>query len=334
MVIDIHAHILPQNTLQALRERQSEFPNVLLIENNDQYQLSFAGGKPTRPIMPKLRDAEPRAQWLRDQEIELQLPGGWLDSFGYELSADEGAAWSRFLNSQMLEATRDDPSLIPLATVPLQNGALAAQVLREAVAAGMPGAMIGTLPNGIGGNLDDPDLDPFWQVATELDVPVMVHPMYASGDDRLADYQMVNAVGRVTDVSIAIARLLFSGHLLKYDGLKVIASTGGGALPWMIGRLERNYAVHPGQFSDPVAGLHRLYFDSIVFRAESLRFLIDLVGVDRIMLGSDYPFPIGDLTPRGIIEMSGLSDEDIETIQWGNAAKVFKLQRNAIEAAS
>jgi len=333
MVIDIHAHILPQNTLRAFHDHSHEFPNVELIENDGQYQFKFADHKATRPIIPKLREATPRSQWLQDQEIELQLPGGWLDSFGYELAPDEGAAWSRFLNTQMLEATRDDPSLIPLATVPLQNGALAAEVLREAVAAGMPGAMVGTLPNGTGGNLDDRDLDPFWQTATELEVPIMVHPMYASGDDRLADYQMVNAVGRVTDVSIAISRLLFSGHLLKYDGVKIIASTGGGALPWMIGRLERNYAVHPGQFSDPVAGLHRLYFDSIVFRAETLRFLVDLVGVDRIMLGSDYPFPIGDLNPRGVIEISGLDEEDVSAIQWGNAARLFKLQRNAMEAA-
>ncbi len=327
MVIDIHAHILPHGTIESLAQRANDFPNVAVIRNGDEYRLRFAGGIPTRPIMAKLREPEPRRQWLKDQDIEVQLPGGWLDSFGYELADDEGAAWSRFLNEQMLAATSNDATLIPLATVPMQNGALAAEVLREAVAAGMPGAMIGTLPRGDGGNLDDPDLDPFWRTATELQVPIMIHPMYASGDTRLSDYEMVNAVGRVTDVSVAISRLLFSGHLLNYDGLKIIASTGGGALPWMIGRLERNHAVHPNRFADPVASLHRLYFDSIVFRAEALRFLVDLVGVDRVMLGSDYPFPIGDLTPRGVIENSGFNAEEIDAMQWANAARLFNLTR-------
>lgn len=336
MVIDIHAHILPHSTITNLMQRADEFPNVAVIRKENEYRLRFAGGIPTRPIMAKLREPEPRRLWLRDQDIEVQLPGGWLDSFGYELADDEGAAWSRFLNQQMLEATRDDATLIPLATVPLQNGQLAAEVLREAVESGMPGAMIGTLPKGDGGNLDDPQLDPFWRAATELAVPIIIHPMYASGDARLTDYEMVNAVGRVTDVSIAISRLLFSGHLLNYDGLKIIASTGGGALPWMIGRLERNHTVHPNRFSDPVASLHKLYFDSIVFRAEALRFLVDLVGVDRVMLGSDYPFPIGDLTPRGVIENSGFNTEEVDAMQWANAARLFKLTRaqssNAVSA--
>lgn len=335
MVIDIHAHILPENAVTRLREEPDRFPGVRLDECDGECRLSFAGGEPTRPIMSKLRESGPRQQWLKDQDIEVQLPGGWLDSFGYQLSSDEGADWSRFLNSQMLEATKADATLIPLATVPLQNGVLAAEVLREAVASGMPGAMIGTLPNGDGGNLDDPDLDPFWQAATELKAPIIVHPMYATGDARLTDYQMVNAVGRVTDVSIAIARLLFSGHLLKYDGLKIVASTGGGALPWMLGRLERNHTVHPGKFSDPVASMHKLYFDSIVFRAEALRFLIELVGVDRVMLGSDYPFPIGDLTPRGVIESSELSSLEVDAIQWANAARLFSLTRaGSVDAVS
>lgn len=323
MIIDTHAHLLPQSTLEELKTRSGEFPGVALSENDGKFQLAFAGGKPTRPIMPNLRHDDPREKWMADNGIDLQLPGGWLDSFGYELEAGEGEAWSRFLNEGVLSATRNNPKLMPLATVPMQDGKRAAHVLRDAVAAGMPGAMIGTLPKGGHGNLDDPDLDPFWEAAAEIGLPIIIHPMFVTGDARLLDYQMVNAVGRVTDVSIAISRLLYAGTLLRYPNLKVVASTGGGALPWMLGRLERNKTVHPDDFADPVEGFHRLYFDAIVFRPNALNFLTDLVGVDRVMMGSDYPFPIGDLTPRDLIENSGYSDADVQAIMTGNAQRLF-----------
>ena len=323
MIIDTHAHLLPQSTLEALRNLAKDFPSVELIEKDEKFQLAFAGGKPTRPIMPKLRLFDPRQQFMAGTGIDLQLPGGWLDSFGYEIPAEEGVDWSRFLNEGMLADCRDRDGVIPLATVPLQSGKLAAQVLREAIKAGMPGAMIGTQPKGGHGNLDDPDLDPFWEMAAELRVPIIIHPMFGSGDARLDDMQMMNAVGRVTDVSIAISRMLFTGHLTRFDGLVVVASTGGGALPYMLGRLERNHKAFPDQVVDPVEQFHKLYFDSIVFQPDVLRFLTAKVGLERVMLGSDYPFPIGDQDPRKVIETAGYSEAEVEAMLTGNARRMF-----------
>ena len=323
MIIDTHAHLLPQSTLEALRNLAKDFPSVHLFEKDEKFQLVFAGGKPTRPIMPKLRLFDPRQQFMASTGIDLQLAGGWLDSFGYEIPAEEGADWSRFLNEGMLADCRDRDGVIPLATVPLQSGKLAAQVLREAIKAGMPGAMIGTQPKGGQGNLDDPDLDPFWEMAAELRVPIIIHPMFGSGDARLDDMQMMNAVGRVTDVSIAISRMLFTGHLTRFDGLVVVASTGGGALPYMLGRLERNHKAFPDQVVDPVEQFHKLYFDSIVFQPDVLQFLTAKVGVDQVMLGSDYPFPIGDQDPRKVIETAGYSEAEVEAMLTGNARRMF-----------
>ena len=323
MIIDTHAHILPQATLEAMSARASEFPSVKLIREDDKFQLAFNGGKPTRPIMPKLRLFDPRAKFMADTGVDLQLPGGWLDSFGYEIPAEEGADWSRFLNEGMLADCRDRDGVIPLATVPLQDGKLAAQVLREAVKAGMPGAMIGTQNKGTHGNLDDPDLDPFWEAAAELKTPIVIHPMFGSDDARLHDMQMMNAVGRVCDVSVSISRMLFTGHLTCFDGLVVVASTGGGALPYMLGRLERNHKAFPELVVDPVEQFHKLYFDSIVFQPDVLRFLTGKVGVDRVMLGSDYPFPIGDQEPRKVIETAGYSDAEVEAMLTGNARRLF-----------
>ena len=128
------------------------------------------------------------------------------------------------MNDFMLRAYADRSMITPLATVPLQNAKLAAQVLREAHAQGMPGAMIGTQRFGDSGNIDDADLDEFWAQAEELRMPIIVHPMFGSADARLHDFEMMNAVGRVNDVTIAISRMLFAGTLLRFPDLIVIAS--------------------------------------------------------------------------------------------------------------
>ena len=325
MIIDTHAHMLPQSTLEALRSESNNFPSINLIESEEKYQLSFNGEKPTRPVMPKLRMFLEREQFLLSNGIDLQISGGWLDSFGYEIEPEEGADWSRFLNEGMLTDCKGRDELVPLATVPMQSGKLAAKVLQEAVKAGMPGAMIGTQPHGGYGNLDDPDLDEFWEIAAELQVPIVIHPMFGSDDARLHDMQMMNAVGRVCDVSVAISRMLFKGHLTRYDGLTIIASTGGGALPYMLGRLERNFKAFPDLVGDPVQEFHKLYFDSIVFQPDILQFLSKKVGIEKIMLGSDYPFPIGDQEPRSVIEKAGFSESDQELMLTGNARKLFRL---------
>ena len=325
MIIDTHAHMLPQSTLEALRSESKNFPSINLIESVEKYQLSFNGEKPTRPIMPKLRMFLEREQFLLNNAIDLQISGGWLDSFGYEIEPEEGADWSRFLNEGMLTDCKGRDELVPLATVPMQSGKLAAKVLQEAVKAGMPGAMIGTQPHGGYGNLDDPDLDEFWEIAAEMQVPIVIHPMFGSDDARLHDMQMMNAVGRVCDVSVAISRMLFKGHLTRYDGLTIVASTGGGALPYMLGRLERNFKAFPDLVGDPVQEFHKLYFDSIVFQPDILQFLSKKVGVEKIMLGSDYPFPIGDQEPRSVIDKAGFSESDQELMLTGNARKLFRL---------
>jgi len=325
VVIDIHAHCLPGALLDAARTESTHFPNIEFIEKDGATSLAFAGRPPTRPISSKLQNQQARIEWMEKQGVHHQTPGGWLDAFGYELPPEEGADWSRFTNEQTLSACKQLTGVTPLATVPLQDGTLAGAVLREAVSAGMPGAMIGTQPFGDHGNLDDPNLDPFWETAAELGIPIIVHPMFGSADARLKDYEMMNAVGRVCDVSIGLARMLFSGHLLRFDGLVLIASTGGGALPYMLGRLARNHLAFPGRFADPEEGFSRLYFDSIVFQTDTLRFLAKKVGVERIMLGSDYPFPIGDPSPRTVIETAGFSPQEVNLMLNGVAKELFRL---------
>jgi aminocarboxymuconate-semialdehyde decarboxylase len=326
VIVDTHAHYVPQAMLDALKARIGAFKNIELTHQGEAWKLAFAGGQPTRPISPGLRDREKRRQWMQSNGIDCQVCGGWLDSFGYELPPDEGAAWSRFLNEHLMAATEGHKHLGALATVPLQNGKLAAEVLREAVKAGFPGAMIGTQPNGSSGNLDDPDLDPFWEAASELRATLYLHPMFGCGDARLNDYDMINAVGRGVDTTTAISRLLFSGHFLKYSGMTMVLSHGGGAIPYMMGRLERNGAIHPGEYASVADGFRRLYFDSVLFDPATLAFLVGKVGAGRVVLGSDYPFPIGDLAPCKIVHDAPFSDADRRLILGETAKRLFRLE--------
>ncbi|HLQ01818.1 MAG TPA: amidohydrolase family protein, partial [Burkholderiales bacterium] len=215
IVIDIHAHFIPRLLYERFDASSTKFPGVKLLRDEKGKRLQFPGGEPTRPISPRLSDTADRRAWMDKNGIDHQLVGGWLDSFGYELPAGEGLAWSRYYNDCLREELRDEPRFTPLGTVPLQHGGLAAEVLAEALDQGFGGVMIGTLPKGNAGNLDDPSLDPFWQAASDLRAPVFMHPMFLCGEPRLADYDLVNAIGRLADTSIAVSRLLFSGHLLK-----------------------------------------------------------------------------------------------------------------------
>lgn len=323
MIIDTHAHFTPQTTLAALKNKIDQFPNVELLHQDDSYQLVFTGLAPTRPLSPKLRDTEMRLSWMDEQSIDAQIVGGWLDSFGYELPGEEGEAWSRFLNEFQMSGTDGLDRLTPLATVPLQDGKRAAKVLEEALGAGFKGVMIGTQPHGSTGNLDDPDLDPFWEAADSLKATVYLHPMFGCGDPRLLDYDMINAVGRATDTITAVARMLFTGHFLKYPKMNVILSHGGGGIPYLLGRLARNHEIHPGKYADPVAGFKQLYFDSVLFEPGALNFLCSCCGHDKVMLGSDYPFPIGDGTPTKVVEEADLTAEQKQMILGDTAAKLF-----------
>jgi aminocarboxymuconate-semialdehyde decarboxylase len=324
MIIDCHAHLVPPHLIDAIRSEASNFPSIRLIDDGSSLGFSFAGGTPTRPVSKPLSDLPARLKWMDDQNIERQVVGGWLDMFGYEVPAEEGARWSRLINAHLMRTASIEPRFVPLATVPLQDGARAAEVLREAHAAGFKGAMIGTQPKGKGGVLDDPTLAPFWEAADQLGSVIFIHPVFESGDDRVHDYGMANAVGRVTDTLIAMSRLIYAGHVTRYTRAKIVAGIGGAALPYVIGRLRRNFSLD-NQLGDPDAALAAMYYDTIVQDPRTLRYLADIVGAGRIMMGSDMPFPIGDLAPLKIVAETGFSDGARAAINGGLAQQLFGL---------
>jgi aminocarboxymuconate-semialdehyde decarboxylase len=327
MIIDCHAHLVPPSLLDALRAARAHFPSVKLIEEGNSLGFSFAENKPTRPVSKPLSDIPARLKWLDENKIERQVVGGWLDMFAYEIPAEEGMRWSRLINKHLAIASREQPRFLPLATVPLQDGARAVEVLREAHAEGFKGVMIGTQPKGKGGVLDDPSLQPFWEAADALGSIVFIHPVFESGDNRVHDYGMANAVGRITDTLIAVSRLIYAGHISRFGNMKVVVGIGGAALPYVIGRLRKNYSLDKDRLGDPDAALRAMYYDTIVQDSRSLRFLADVVGADRIMMGSDMPFPIGDLEPLKVVQDTLFTDVERASINGGLAQNLFQATR-------
>jgi aminocarboxymuconate-semialdehyde decarboxylase len=324
MIVDAHAHLVPPDLLAAIRKDKDRFPSVRLIEDGGGLALAFAGGKPTRPVAKPLSDIAGRVAWMTKQAIDRQVVGGWVDMFGYELPGAEAEAWSRLANEAMLAAAKAEPRFVPLATVPLGDGARAANVLKAARAAGFAGAMIGTLPRGVGSTLDHADLDAFWQAADETGAFIHVHPSFDAGDVRVNDFGLANGLGRITDAAIAVARLISAGHVAKYKNAKFFAPMGAAALPFVLGRLKRNAAITPG-IGDPVEALAHIYTDTILHDARVLKFVVEMIGTGRLMMGSDMPFPIGDAEPARILAEAGLSKQQVASINGGLAVRLLAI---------
>ncbi len=324
MIVDCHAHLVPPDLQAQIRRDAAKFPNVRQIEQDGALALAFAGGKPTRPVSKPLSDIPARLAWLAKNCIDKQVVGGWVDIFGYELPGAEGEAWARLTNEALLAAAKAQPQFVPLATVPLGDGARAGAVLKDAIKAGFAGCMIGTLPRGVGSTLDAKDLDAFWQAADETGAVVHIHPSYDAGDVRVNDFGLANGLGRITDAAVAVARLISAGHIAKYKNAKFFAPMGGAALPFVLGRLKRNHAITPG-IGDPVAALASIYTDTILHDVRVLKFVVEMMGTERLMMGSDMPFPIGDLEPLKIVDAIGLPAAQVASINVGLAQKLFNI---------
>jgi aminocarboxymuconate-semialdehyde decarboxylase len=319
--VDIHAHVVPPALLADLAAGRLRFPHVELRQAEGGQVMAFNGGPPTRPIAAGLTDPGPRTAWLAEHGIARQVLSGWLDIFGYELPAAEGADWAVALTSAITELAVADARLVPLGTVPLQDPGRSATALQEESITHLPGVMISTRPADR--ELDDPALIPFWEAANAAGAIVYLHPGSSGATARYSDFGLVNGLARLEDSTVTLARLLYAGVPARYPRMKLVVAHGGGALPYVLGRLIRNHLINPRSTADPVESFACLYFDSVVFDPGTLEFLVAKAGPDRVLLGSDYPFPIGDPAPRTVIERATLPDSDREQVLRGNAARLF-----------
>jgi aminocarboxymuconate-semialdehyde decarboxylase len=306
--IDVHAHILSEETIRLL---QSEAPKAApkLSEIDEQFGTLDVAGNVYRHFPRGGWDLERRLQDMAASKVDIQVLSVCPQTFLYAQPPALAAAFARIQNEQLAKLAKARPDrFLAIATLPMQAPKLAADELRHAVRGlGLRGAQIGS--NIAGKNLDDPELEPVWATAAELDAFILVHPINVAGMDRLTSYYLNNLIGNPLDTTIAAACLVFSGVLERYPTLKFCLAHGGGFVPYQAGRFLHGWHVRTEPKKKlpkpPTDSLERFYFDTIVHSKEVLEFLVGIAGADRVLLGSDYPFDMG--MPDGVLQVRGLS---------------------------
>jgi len=319
-VIDVHAHFVPIGLVEAVANHPVGGVSVR-AEDEDRFSFQIEGSPTTRVLRPGLIDLEMRQQWMDDQGIDVQVLGTWADIFGYGLPPDQGVEWASLVNQTLIEAISDSPRFAAFATLPMQDPKRAAEMIPQVMEQGFVGV---TVAARIGeAELDTSELEVFWQALDDSGATVFIHPGYSTNDPRTADYGMVNSVGRPVDTTIAVARLLGAGVSQRFPRSKILLAHGGGALTYILGRLQRNFELDPS-VGDPAGGIGRLYYDTVVFDPDALCYLVAKAGSSHALLGSDYPFPIGDPAPRKVVEFAScLSAEDRHLILGGAAESLL-----------
>ena len=329
MRIDVHAHLVPQRALDLL-EKDSALYNVKVQElSPDSHCLAFTPGPTIRPFLRGLRDMDMRWEHMERAGIDHQILSVWGDCFGYSLEPEKGMRWNRLLNETLAEVARKFPDrLSMMASVPLQDGDLAARELEYGVKeCGAVGGVIAA--NLDGGNLDHPGLQSFWAAAAQLDVPIFIHPTQPVPLPRTAIFNLTQVCQYTYDSTVTVGCLLHTGVLDHYPSLNFILSHGGGYFPYQVGRFDVVYHNYSGRgefpTQPPSTYLRRFYYDTILHAPEPLRFLRELVGVDRLLLGTDFPFPVQDPDPVSLYRRAGFTEEEIDSIAYDNSARLFKL---------
>jgi aminocarboxymuconate-semialdehyde decarboxylase len=328
MNIDIHSHFLPRECFNTPEGVAKKFrPSMVRDASGKEYM--HLDGVQLNPDAAQVCDPKRRIEDMTKARIDMQALSP-LPVFYYSADADTALALCREENDGIAEAVKAYPDrFIGLATVPMQDMKKCVAELDRAVRKlGLAGVQINT--NIDGKNLDEPEFLPFFEAAEALKAPVFVHPHFIAGAERMKKYYLTNLVGNPMDSSIAVASIIFGGVLDKFPGLKFIFAHGGGSIPYIRGRIEHGYCVIPACKQSiprpPSAYFGNIYFDSITHYAPALTYMIGTQGIDHILMGTDYPFSMGDLDPVTSIENAQLPGEDAAKITWSNSAALFHLQ--------
>ena len=331
MIVDVHVHFLSPRALDAARMAPSRY-GVRVLDDGERPRLHIGTEAPTRPMLEPLYTLPLHLAFLERQSIDAAVFGPLMDVAGYSLPPEQGAAWSRAQNEGLAESLAEvGGHHAGLATVPLQAPALAAEELRFAVTSlGLRGAMID--PNALGRPLGDRAFDPFWKAAADLRAPVMLHPFLLEAVERFGRHYLHNLVGYPFETTLAAGSLILGGTLDRFPALDIVLVHGGGFLPYHVGRFDRGHVARPEARADgatlPSGYLRRFHYDTLVQFPPALAYLVQTVGADRVLLGSDHPFWLGDLEPVRIVREAGLPPAAEAAILGDNAARLYGLRRS------
>jgi aminocarboxymuconate-semialdehyde decarboxylase len=322
--IDLHTHILPRDWPD-LKERYGCGGWVRMDHHAPGCARMTIDGKVFREVRDNCWDPARRLEDCDRHGVDVQVLSTVPVMFCYHARPEHTHDLARLLNDHLAEVVRRHPGRFEgLGTLPMQAPDRAVRELERCVNdLGLRGVEVGSHVNDW--NLDHPALFPVFQVAQDLGAAVFVHPWDMLGKERMGKYWLPWLVGMPAETALAICCVVFSGLLDRLPRLRMAFAHGGGAFPGTLGRIEHGFRVRPDLCAvdtrtSPRGYLGRFYVDSLVHDAEALRQLVRLLGAERVALGSDYPFPLGEDEPGRLIEsLPELGEETRERLLAGTA---------------
>ncbi|MDP3984777.1 MAG: amidohydrolase family protein, partial [Acidimicrobiia bacterium] len=321
--IDVHCHLATPETRSLaaphFRPEYEPYDNFMGADSKAHNREMIPS------IVEYLTKPESRLEAMDRMGIEIQGLATFVSEYFYWTPGPLGAELARVQNDRLAQAVADHPTrFIGMgATVPMQDIDRAIAEAARAKEIGFKGLQVGGTVNGH--NLDEERFRPFWKAVSELGLAVILHPNGYPESHRFGDYFLTNCIGNPLETMVAATRMIFSGLFEELPALKLVLLHGGGYLPFYAARADHTWEVRPETRvripdNPPSYYVRRLYFDTMVFQPLYLRHLIDVVGVDRVMAGTDFPFDMGETDPLGLVDkVDGLSDEDRAAIKGGNA---------------
>jgi len=287
------------------------------------------GDKFFREIESNCWEPKDRIIDMSATDVDIQVLSTIPVLFNYWAKPAEGLETSRFFNDHICSCVTHYPDkFIGLGTVPLQDVDMAIKEMERCVKElKMPGIEIGSNINQL--NLSDQKFDPFWEAAQELNCSIFIHPWEMMGENEMMKYWLPWLVGMPAETARAICSLIFGGVMEKYPNLKFAFAHGGGSFPATVGRVEHGWKVRPDLCAidnpiNPRDYLGKFWVDSLVHDEVSFDVLMKTVGEDKICVGSDYPFPLGEHRPGELVESMNIPIETKQKIMFENAMNWLK----------
>ena len=328
MRVDFHTHIIPEDFTELTQHLSGERWPVLERTCACGANIMVAG-KVFREVTDQVWSPEKRISDMERESIDIQVLSPIPVTFSYWAPAEEAVKLARIQNDFISETVSQYPNkFVGLGTVPLQDVEIAIHEMDRCIhELGLKGIEIGTNVNG--NNLDDPSLIPFFEMAEKWEVPLFIHPWETLGKERMPRHNLMYTVGMPSETALAGASLILGGVIEKFPELKICFAHGGGSLPYLLPRLDQGWKVWPHLRllnNPPSYYAKNFYFDSLVNDSINLKYLVDLFGHERIMLGSDYPFLLREVPPGKVIDGTlGLAQDQMEAMLWKNAFRFLNI---------
>lgn len=322
-IIDTHAHIIVPEILREAKPSEEWRPRVVW-ENAKQF-VEY-GPKRIGSATREFVDPETILSEMTKSGVDAVLLCPWVSLVRYEAAPEESLDACQIQNDALcLLMQKYSGQVAALGMVPLQDVPLAIKELERLMKLGLKGIEIGTHVNGV--YPGDARFRPFWEACESLDAFVFIHPVEGGGRAELRDYYMWNVIGNPLETTVAAGHLILSGVMEAYPRLRILLAHGGGALPYLHGRLDRGFRQRPeinkAISRPPREYLKQFYFDTITHDAAVLKSLVELVGADHVLLGSDYPFDMGNENPIDLVRAAELGPEDEKKILEENTMKLL-----------